>query len=227
MIENLKQINAGDLSISYYEAGPSNGTHIILLHGFPYDIHAYKDVSTKLISSDHRIIIPYLRGYGETRFLKRETLRSGQQAALASDLLNFMNSIKIEKAILAGYDWGGRAACIVSALYPERSLGLVSCNGYNIQDIKNSSKPSTPYVEHKLWYQYFFHRDRGQNSLEQNRHEFIKFLWSTWSPSWNYDDATYNLSSPSFENNDFTDVVIHSYRHRFGLVNGDPKYDSI
>ena len=128
MIENLKQINADDLSISYYEAGPSNGTPIILLHGFPYDIYAYKDVSNKLTSSDHRVIIPYLRGYGKTKFIKRETLRSGQQAALASDLLNFMNSIKIEKAILAGYDWGGRAACIVSALYPERSLGLVSCN---------------------------------------------------------------------------------------------------
>ena len=227
MIRNLKQTNAGDLNVSYFESGSPNGTPIILLHGFPYDIFAYQDVSTMLTNLGHRVIVPYLRGYGKTRFLKKDTLRSGQQAALGADLINFMNSIKIDKAILAGYDWGGRAACIVSALYPERSLGLVSCNGYNIQDIKNSSKPSTPQIEHKLWYQYFFHSDRGQNSLEQNRHEFIKFLWSTWSPSWNYDDVTYNLSSPSFENIDFIDVVIHSYRHRFGLVKGDPQFDSM
>ena len=146
MIKNLKHVNAGDLSISYYEAGPTNGTPIILLHGFPYDIHAYKDVSTKLTSSDRRILIPYLRGYGKTRFLKKETLRSGQQAALASDLFNFMNSIKIEKAILAGYDWGGRAACIVSALYPERSLGLVSC-----MDITFKTSRTPQNHQHHMW----------------------------------------------------------------------------
>jgi len=227
MVIDLKQINAGDLNISYFEEGPLNGIPVILLHGFPYDIYAYENVSAILLSHGYRVIIPYLRGYGKTVFLEKETLRSGQQAALAMDLLNLIDSIQIEKAILAGYDWGGRAACIVSALFPERCLGLVSCNGYNIQDIKNATKSSTPYIEHKLWYQYFFHSERGRNSLKTNRHEFIKFLWSTWSPSWDYNEITYNLSSASFENKDFVDVVIHSYKHRFGLAHGDAKFDSV
>ena len=176
MIADLKQIKAGDLNVSYFESGPIDGVPVILLHGFPYDIHAYLEVVPVLLNARCRVIVPYLRGYGKTSFLAKKTLRSGQQAALGYDLLNLMNSIKIDKAILAGYDWGGRAACVVAALYPERCLGLISCNGYNIQDIKNSAKPSNPNTEQKLWYQYFFHSERGRLGLINKRHDFIKYL---------------------------------------------------
>ena len=227
MIADLKQIKAGDLNVSYFETGPIDGVPVILLHGFPYDIHSYLEVVPVLSNARCRVIVPYLRGYGKTSFLAKKTLRSGQQAALGYDLLNLMNSIKIDKAILAGYDWGGRAACVVAALYPERCLGLISCNGYNIQDIKNSSKPSNPNTEQKLWYQYFFHSERGRLGLINNRHDFIKYLWQTWSPSWNFNDEIYGLSKNSFDNSDFVDVVVHSYKHRFGIVAGDPKFDLI
>ena len=227
MIADLKQIKAGDLNISYFESGPIDGVPVILLHGFPYDIHSYLEVVPVLSNARCRVIVPYLRGYGKTSFLAKKTLRSGQQAALGYDLLNLMNSIKIDKAILAGYDWGGRAACVVAALYPERCLGLISCNGYNIQDIKNSSKPSNPNTEQKLWYQYFFHSERGRLGLINMRHDFIKYLWQTWSPSWNFNDEIYGLSKSSFDNSDFVDVVVHSYKHRFGIVAGDPKFDLI
>ena len=227
MIADLKQIKAGDLNVSYFETGPIDGVPVILLHGFPYDIHSYLEVVPVLSNARCRVIVPYLRGYGKTSFLAKKTLRSGQQAALGYDLLNLMNSIKIDKAILAGYDWGGRAACVVAALYPERCLGLISCNGYNIQDIKNSSKPSNPNTEQKLWYQYFFHSERGRLGLINRRHDFIKYLWQTWSPSWNFNDEIYGLSKNSFDNSDFVDVVVHSYKHRFGIVAGDPKFDLI
>ena len=227
MIADLKQIKAGDLNVSYFETGPIDGVPVILLHGFPYDIHSYLEVAPVLSNARCRVIVPYLRGYGKTSFLAKKTLRSGQQAALGYDLLNLMNSIKIDKAILAGYDWGGRAACVVAALYPERCLGLISCNGYNIQDIKNSSKPSNPNTEQKLWYQYFFHSERGRLGLINMRHDFIKYLWKTWSPSWNFNDEIYGLSKSSFDNSDFVDVVVHSYKHRFGIVAGDPKFDLI
>ena len=227
MIADLKQIKAGDLNVSYFETGPIDGVPVILLHGFPYDIHSYLEVVPVLSNARCRVIVPYLRGYGKTSFLAKKTLRSGQQAALGYDLLNLMNSIKIDKAILAGYDWGGRAACVVAALYPERCLGLISCNGYNIQDIKNSSKPSNPNTEQKLWYQYFFHSERGRLALINMRHDFIKYLWQTWSPSWNFNDEIYGLSKNSFDNSDFVDVVVHSYKHRFGIVAGDPKFDLI
>ena len=227
MIADLKQIKAGDLNVSYFETGPIDGVPVILLHGFPYDIHAYLEVVPVLLNARCRVIVPYLRGYGKTSFLAKKTLRTGQQAALGYDLLNLMNSIKIDKAILAGYDWGGRAACVVAALYPERCLGLISCNGYNIQDIKNSSKPSNPNTEQKLWYQYFFHSERGRLGLINKRHDFIKYLWQTWSPSWNFNDEIYGLSKNSFDNSDFVDVVVHSYKHRFGIVAGDPKFDFI
>ena len=227
MIADLKQIKAGDLNVSYFESGPIDGVPVILLHGFPYDIHSYLEVVPVLSNARCRVIVPYLRGYGKTSFLAKKTLRSGQQAALGYDLLNLMNSIKIDKAILAGYDWGGRAACVVAALYPERCLGLISCNGYNIQDIKNSSKPSNPNTEQKLWYQYFFHSERGRLGLINMRHDFIKYLWQTWSPSWNFNDEIYGLSKNSFDNSDFVDVVVHSYKHRFGIVAGDPKFDLI
>ena len=227
MIADLKQIKAGDLNVSYFESGPIDGVPIILLHGFPYDIHSYLEVTPVLSHARCRVIVPYLRGYGKTSFLAKKTLRSGQQGALGYDLLNLMNSIKIDKAILAGYDWGGRAACVVAALYPERCLGLISCNGYNIQDIKNSSKPSNPNTEQKLWYQYFFHSERGRLGLINMRHDFIKYLWQTWSPSWDFNDEIYGLSKSSFDNSDFVDVVVHSYKHRFGIVAGDPKFDLI
>ena len=227
MIADLKQIKAGDLNVSYFESGPIDGVPVILLHGFPYDIHAYLEVVPVLLNARCRVIVPYLRGYGKTSFLAKKTLRSGQQAALGYDLLNLMNSIKIDKAILAGYDWGGRAACVVAALYPERCLGLISCNGYNIQDIKNSSKPSNPNTEQKLWYQYFFHSERGRLGLINKRHDFIKYLWQTWSPSWDFNDEIYGLSKNSFDNSDFVDVVVHSYKHRFGIVAGDPKFNLI
>ena len=227
MIADLKQIKAGDLNVSYFESGPIDGVPVILLHGFPYDIHSYLEVVPVLSNARCRVIVPYLRGYGKTSFLAKKTLRSGQQAALGYDLLNLMNSIKIDKAILAGYDWGGRAACVVAALYPERCLGLISCNGYNIQDIKNSSKPSNPNTEQKLWYQYFFHSERGRLGLINKRHDFIKYLWQTWSPSWDFNDEIYGLSKKSFDNSDFVDVVVHSYKHRFGIVAGDPKFDLI
>jgi len=227
LIADLKQIKAGDLNVSYFESGPIDGVPVILLHGFPYDIHSYLEVVPVLSNARCRVIVPYLRGYGKTSFLAKKTLRTGQQAALGYDLLNLMNSIKIDKAILAGYDWGGRAACVVAALYPERCLGLISCNGYNIQDIKNSSKPSNPNTEQKLWYQYFFHSERGRLGLINMRHDFIKYLWQTWSPSWNFNDEIYGLSKSSFDNSDFVDVVVHSYKHRFGIVAGDPKFDLI
>ncbi len=227
MIADLKQIKAGDLNVSYFESGPIDGVPVILLHGFPYDIRSYLEVVPVLLNARCRVIVPYLRGYGKTSFLAKKTLRSGQQAALGYDLLNLMNSIKIDKAILAGYDWGGRAACVVAALYPERCLGLISCNGYNIQDIKNSSKPSNPNIEKKLWYQYFFHSERGRLGLINKRHDFIKYLWQTWSPSWDFNDEIYSLSKNSFDNSDFVDVVVHSYKHRFGIVAGDPKFDLI
>ena len=227
MIADLKQIKAGDLNVSYFESGPIDGVPVILLHGFPYDIRSYLEVVPVLLNARCRVIVPYLRGYGKTSFLAKNTLRSGQQAALGYDLLNLMNSIKIDKAILAGYDWGGRAACVVAALYPERCLGLISCNGYNIQDIKNSSKPSNPNTEQKLWYQYFFHSERGRLGLINKRHDFIKYLWQTWSPSWDFNDEIYGLSKSSFDNPDFVDVVVHSYKHRFGIVAGDPKFDLI
>ena len=227
MIADLKQIKAGDLNVSYFESGPIDGVPVILLHGFPYDIHSYLEVVPVLSNARCRVIVPYLRGYGKTSFLAKKTLRSGQQGALGYDLLNLMNSIKIDKAILAGYDWGGRAACVVAALYPERCLGLISCNGYNIQDIKNSSKPSNPNTEQKLWYQYFFHSERGRLGLINKRHDFIKYLWQTWSPSWDFNDEIYGLSKNSFDNSDFVDVVVHSYKHRFGMVAGDPKFNLI
>lgn len=218
----LKSINAGVLSVAYEESGAADGKPVILLHGFPYDIHAYADVAPRLASAGCRVLVPYLRGYGPTRFLSPDTLRSGQQAALGHDLLAFMDALGIHSAALAGYDWGGRAACVVAALWPERARGLVTGNGYNIQNIPNSGKPQSPDQEARLWYQYYFHSERGRAGLEQNRRELCRLLWRMWSPTWRFDEATYERSAAAFDNPDFVPVVIHSYRHRFGLVPGDP-----
>jgi pimeloyl-ACP methyl ester carboxylesterase len=218
----LKRVEAGVLSIAYEENGSPIGVPVILLHGFPYDPHAYEEVTPVLVAAGCRVITPYLRGYGPTQFLSPDTLRSGQQAVLAHDLLAFMDTMQINQAVLAGYDWGGRAACIVAALWPERVRGLVSGGGYNIQNISASDSPDTPEQEHRFWYQYYFHGERGRAGLEQHRHEFCKLLWRLWSPKWRFTDSAYDQSAASFDNPDFVAVVIHSYRHRYGLAPGDP-----
>lgn len=218
----FKRMEAGVLSVAYEEAGATNGAPVLLLHGFPYDVHAYDEVTPLLVSAGCRVIAPFLRGYGPTRFLSGDTPRSGQQAVLAHDLVAFMDALGIRKAVHAGYDWGGRAACIVAALWPERVRGLVSGCGYNIQDIPRSMKPLPPEAELRLWYQYYFHGERGRAGLEQNRYELCKLLWRLWSPNWVFDEAAYKRTADSFDNPDFVTVVIHSYRHRYGLAPGDP-----
>lgn len=201
---------------------------MILLHGFPYDVRAFDSVSASLVERGHRCIVPYLRGYGPTQFRSSDTMRSGQQAAIGVDLLELMNALSIKTAFLGGYDWGGRAACIVSALWPERVLGLVSCGqGYNIQDIANAGKPAPAVEEARYWYMYYFHTKRGRAGLTENRRDICRHIWSLWSPSWKFDDATWEASASSFDNPDFVDIVLHSYRHRFGGVQGDPHYDDI
>ncbi len=222
-----KRIEAGVLEVAYEEAGDRQGKPVILLHGFPYDVRAFDEVSQRLASSGCRVIVPYLRGYGPTRFLSAQTPRSGQQAVLAQDLLSLMDALELPSATLAGYDWGGRAACIATALWPERVDGLVTVNGYNIQDIPQALEPQSPENEHRYWYQWYFHGERGRRGLEQNRHALCKLLWQLWSPHWDFDDATYARTAASFDNPDFVDVVIHSYRHRYGLVPGDPAVEPI
>jgi pimeloyl-ACP methyl ester carboxylesterase len=218
----VKRVEAGVLSVAYEEAGATTGTPVLLLHGFPYDPRAYDDVVPLLAEAGCRVLVPYLRGYGPTRFLSGATLRSGQQAVLGHDLLALMNALGIERGVVAGYDWGGRAACIVAALWPERVRGLVSGGGYNIQDIPGALRPQTPERELALWYQYYFHSERGRAGLQAHRYELGKLLWRLWSPTWRFDEATYARTAASFENPDFAAVVIHSYRHRFALVPGDP-----
>ncbi len=218
----VKRVKAGVLEVAYEEAGDGNDLVVFLLHGFPYDVHAYDEVAPLLVSAGCRVITPYLRGYGPTRFLSPETLRSGQQAVLAHDLLALMDALQIPNAILAGYDWGGRAGCIVAALWPERARGLVTVNGYNVHDVPGSRDPSRPENEYRHWYQYYFHGERGRRGLEQNRYELCKLLWKLWSPNWKFDEETYRRTAASFDNPDFVDVVIHSYRVRYALVSGDP-----
>jgi pimeloyl-ACP methyl ester carboxylesterase len=224
----MKHVSAGVLDIAYLEVGPPDGMPIILLHGFPYDVHAYDDVARHLEVAGQRCIIPFLRGYGPTLFHIAETPRSGQQAALAADLLALLDALEIQKALLAGYDWGGRAACIVAALWPQRVHGLLSCGtGYNIQNIACANNPAPPEQERRLWYQFYFHAERGRAGLASNRHELCRLLWQLWSPNWNFSEAAYARSAAAFNNPDFVEVVIHSYRHRFGLVPGDPALDDI
>jgi pimeloyl-ACP methyl ester carboxylesterase len=218
-------VAAGDLNIAYLETGEPGGPPVVLLHGFPYDVHAYSEVARLLAAAGLRVITPWLRGFGPTRFFNAATPRSGQQAALAHDLLALLDALHIDSACLAGYDWGGRAACIVAALWPRRVRGLVSVNGYNVQDIARSDEPLSPENEQRLWYQYYFHAARGRAGLRQDRRALCRLLWRLWSPSWAFDDATYQQSAAAFDNPDFVDVVIHSYRHRFGLVPGDPSFE--
>ena len=199
----------------------------LLLHGWPYDPRCYDDVVPPLVAAGCRVIVPYLRGFGATRFLSADTVRSGQQAALGNDLRELLDALGIARATLAGYDWGGRAACIVAALWPERVRGLVTGNGYNIQNIAASVKPVAPAQEHRFWYQYYFHTERGRAGLEQNRRALCRYIWQIWSPDWAFDDATYEKSAVSFDNPDFVAVTIQSYRHRFGYAAGDPALEPI
>jgi pimeloyl-ACP methyl ester carboxylesterase len=210
------------LEIAYQEHGPSDGAPVILLHGFPYDVHAFDEVAGPLAADGCRVLVPYLRGYGPTRFLSAATPRSGEQAALGHDLLQFLDALGIARATLAGYDWGGRAACVVAALWPERVSCLASCTGYNIQNIAASGEPASAAQEHRLWYQYYFHTERGRAGLTKNRRDICRLLWTLWSPEWKFDEATFEKSAVSFDNPDFVDVVIQSYRHRYGYAPGDP-----
>ena len=218
----VQYIDAGVLRVAFDDSGPAGGPTVVLLHGFPYDAHAYDDVVPLLVSAGRRVIVPFLRGYGPTRFLSADNPRSGQQAALAHDLLALIDALDLADAVVAGFDWGGRAACIVAALWPERVRGLVTGGGYNMLDVAGSIHPAPPEVEHALWYQYYFHGERGRAGLDQHRYELCRLLWRLWSPKWRFDDATYARTAASFDNPDFVDVVIHSYRHRFALAPGDP-----
>jgi pimeloyl-ACP methyl ester carboxylesterase len=223
----IRSTHAGSLNIAYREEGDPSGWPVVLLHGFPYDIHAYDEVSKILAAAGARVIVPYLRGFGATRFLSSATPRSGQQDAQGADVLALLDALSIPSAILAGYDWGGRGACIVSALWPERVTGLISCGSYNIHDIAGALKPDTPDNEHRLWYQYYFHSERGRAALTKDSKSFCRLLWQLWSPSWTFDDASFEKTSLAFDNPDFVQVVIHSYRHRYGLVDGDPALEEI
>ncbi len=222
---SLKQIDAGVLNIGYAEAGPANGRPVILLHGWPYDIHSYVDVAPLLASAGYRVIIPYLRGYGTTRFLSSETFRNGQQSAITVDIIALMDALRIEKAILAGYDWGARTANIIAALWPERCKALVSVSGYLIGSLEANKMPLPPQAELEWWYQFYFATERGKLGYEKYRHDFNKLIWQLASPKWNFDDATFDRSAESFNNPDHVSIVIHNYRWRLGLVEGESKYD--
>jgi pimeloyl-ACP methyl ester carboxylesterase len=215
-------VRAGALHIAYASAGPADGPPVVLLHGFPYDLNSYGQVAPRLAAAGCRVTVPYLRGFGATRFLSAATPRSGEQAALGADLLALLDALGIPKAVLAGYDWGGRAACVVAALWPQRCAGLVSVNSYNIQNIARAMQPDAAENEERLWYQYYFHSERGRAGLMADRRGIARLLWQRWSPTWAFDDATFEQSAQAFEQRDFVEVVIHSYRHRFGLVPGDP-----
>ena len=227
MTAAIKHVRTATLDVAYEESGDPDGAPVMLLHGWPYDPRCYDDVVPPLVAAGCRVIVPYLRGFGATRFLSADTLRSGQQAALGNDLRELLDALGIERATLAGYDWGGRAACIVAALWPERVRGLVTGNGYNIQNIAASVKPVAPEQEHRFWYQYYFHTERGRAGLEQNRRALCRYIWQIWSPDWTFDDATYERSAVSFDNPDFVAVTIQSYRHRFGYAAGDPALEPI
>ena len=223
----LKQIDAGLLNVGYVEAGPTDGRAVILLHGWPYDIHSYVDVAPQLASAGYRVIVPYLRGYGSTRFLSNDTFRNGQQSVVALDIINLMDALKIDKAIIAGFDWGARTADIMAALWPERCKAIVSVSGYLIGSIEGNKKPLPPVAEYGWWYQYYFSTERGRVGYSENRHDFNKLIWKIVSPKWNYDEATFDRTAASFENSDHVDIVIHNYRWRLGLAKGESQYDKL
>lgn len=223
----LKSVKAGLLDVSYAEAGPSNGPPVILLHGWPYDIHAFADAAPLIAAHGHRVIVPYLRGYGSTRFLSAEAMRNGQPGALAQDAIDLMDALKIDTAILGGFDWGARTADIVAALWPERVRGLVAVSGYLIGNQQAGKQPLPPEAEYQWWYQFYFATERGKLGYERNRHEFNKLIWRLASPQWTFDDATYNRSAAAFDNPDHVAVVIHNYRWRLSQAEGEAKYHGI
>jgi pimeloyl-ACP methyl ester carboxylesterase len=223
----VASVRTGALEIAYQQFGPPDGAPVVLLHGFPDDVHAYASVAPALARQGCRVLVPWLRGYGATSFLDAAALRSGQQAALGADLRDFLDALGIERAALAGYDWGGRAACIVAALWPERVRCLVSVTGYNIQNIAAALLPGPPDIEHRMWYIWYFNTPRGRAGLLQNRNGIARLLWRLWSPNWRFSEATFARTAASFDNADFVDVVIHSYRHRHMAAEGDPALDAI
>jgi pimeloyl-ACP methyl ester carboxylesterase len=223
----LKQVDAGVLNIGYAEVGAADGSPVILLHGWPYDIHSYVDVAPLLASAGYRVIVPHLRGYGTTRFLSSETARNGQQSVIAADIIALMDALKIEKATIAGYDWGARTANIIAALWPERCKAMVSVSGYLIGSREANKMPLPPKAELAWWYQYYFATERGRAGYEKYRHDFAKLIWQLASPKWDFDDATFDRSAASFDNPDHVSIVIHNYRWRLSLAEGEPKYDDL
>ncbi len=221
----LKQIEAGLLNVGYAEAGPADGPVVLLLHGWPYDIHTYVDVAPLLATQGYRVIVPYLRGYGTTRFLREDTVRNGQQSVVAVDAVALMDALGMEQAILGGCDWGARTADIVAALWPERCKALVSVSGYLIGSQEANKMPLPPEAELQWWYQYYFATERGRSGYDKNLHDFAKLVWRLASPKWNFDDATFDRSAASFDNPDHVDIVMHNYRWRLGLAEGEPDYD--
>lgn len=223
----MRTVRTATLEVAYHEHGPADGAPVFLMHGFPDDIHAWDGVVGPLAAAGRRVIVPWLRGYGPTRFLDQATPRSGQQAALGADLLALMDALGIAAADLVGYDWGGRACCVVAALWPERARGLVSINGYNIQNIQRAARPGTAMQEYRYWYQWYLHTDRGVAGLERNRRDLCRLLWRLWSPNWAFDDGTFERTAASFDNPDFVAVSVQSYRHRYGAAPGDPALEEI
>lgn len=222
----VKQINAGVLDTGYVEMGPASGPAVILLHGWPYDVHSYADVAPALAEAGYRVIVPHLRGYGTTRFLASDTMRSGQPVAVAADIIALMDALKIEKAVLGGYDWGARTANIMAVLWPERCKAMVSVSGYLIGSQAAGKMPLPPKAELQWWYQFYFATERGREGYAKNRHDFNKLIWQLASPQWKFDDVTYDRSATAFENPDHVDIVIHNYRWRLGLAEGEAKYDA-
>lgn len=224
-LEPLQHVRTDVLEIAYFEAGPAGGEVVLLLHGFPYDVHSYVDVIPRLTDAGHRVIVPYLRGHGPTRFRNRATPRSGQQAAIGADVIALMDALELPRAIFAGYDWGGRAACVAAALRPDRCIGIVSVNGYLIQDISAAMTPIQPDLEAGLWYFYYFLTERGRAGLEANRREIARVIWTRNSPNWRFDEAALDRAASAFDNPDYVEVVLHSYRHRLGLAPSRSPYD--
>ena len=224
---SLRQIDAGPLNVGYAEAGPGSGPAVVLLHGWPYDIHSFVDVAPLLASAGYRVVVPYLRGYGTTRFLSNATVRNGQQSALAQDIVDLLDALKIQKAILGGFDWGARTADIIAALWPERCKALVSVSGYLIGSQKAGKVPLPPQAEYQWWYQYYFATERGREGYDKYRREFSKLIWQLASPKWKFDEATFVRSAAALDNPDHVSIVIHNYRWRLGLAEGEAKYDEL
>jgi pimeloyl-ACP methyl ester carboxylesterase len=223
----LRQIDAGSLNVGYAEEGPADGPAVLLLHGWPYDIHSYVDVMPSLAAEGYRVIVPFARGFGTTRFLSSDMPRNGQQAALASDVVDLMDALGIDRAILAGYDWGARSANVVAALWPDRCKGIVSVSGYLIGNQEAGKLPLPPAAEHQWWYQFYFATERGRVGYDKYRREFAKLIWRQASPRWSFDDATFDRSAASFENADHVDIVVHNYRWRLGLAEGEARYEDL